>query len=197
MKRTMTLLAVLAMVSAACGGTTEETTTTSSPGQVDATTTTTAPQAQTTTTEAPEPTGGAGFVAAAVAYLGEYLGQWDNDTFGSSGALKINVIEANTDAGFVLIQVDADGNAFGASDPDLFVIEISTAGEGLHVGFSTFLGESTFEIDDQGNFTMSAMPPLLEGLPLEVTGSITADGFAGTYEIPGLATGSWSVEPTS
>ena len=104
----------------------------------------------------------------------------------------VNVLEVNTGAGFVLIEIDLDGNVFGAADPDAFVIEISIDGDNLHVGFSEFMGASTFEIDEAGNFTSTAEPPGL-GLPLETEGSITDTGFGGTYTIPGLAEGTWSV----
>jgi len=84
---------------------------------------------------------------------------------------------------------------FRASDPDLFVIEISIDGDDLHVGFSEFLGASSFEIGASGNFTMTAEPPIL-GSTLEITGTITGEGFGGTYNIPGLAEGTWSATPT-
>jgi len=98
------------------------------------------------------------------------------------------------ESGFVLIQVDVDGNAFGASDPDLFVIEISFDGDDLHVGFSEFIGESTFVIDETGSFILTAAPPGLE-FDLEIVGTITEAGFGGTYDIPGLAEGTWPVTP--
>lgn len=206
MTRIATALIALALVVTACGdddaassstAATAATTTTAAAATTAATTAapeTTTTTAAPTTTEAAALTGPEAFIAAAADYVGEYHGEWDNDTFGSTGALFFNVVEANTGAGFVLIQVDVDGNAFGAADPELFVIEISTAGDGFHVGFSPFLGEATFEIDEAGNFILTAAPPLL-GLPLEVVGSITGDGFGGVYTIPDLAEGTWSVSP--
>lgn len=207
MKRTAIMLSALVLIVAACGDDDAATTTsqatsapatTAAPSTTAAATTaapTTTAAAETTTTAAAALTGSAAFIDAAADYVGEYIGQWDNATFGSTGAVFFNVVEVNTEAGFVLIEVDADGNAFGASDPDLFVIEISTDGDGLHVGFSEFLGASSFEIDEAGNFTMTAEPPML-GSTLEITGTITGEGFGGTYNIPGLAEGTWSATPT-
>lgn len=200
MRRTASALFVLALVAAACGGgdgTTNDTTgDTTGPepttGSTAGTTTTTAA----TTTQA-DMSGPEAFIAASAANVGEYEGQWDNATFGSSGALYINVLEANTDAGFVLVQVDVDGFAFGAEDPELFVVEIFTNGDALAVGFTSFLGDDpVFEPDlDNGTFTMVAMPPLLGGMTLEIEGTMTPGGFSGTYVIPGLADGTWGVEP--
>lgn len=205
MRRTATILLGLSLVFAACGDDDADSGATSGTEAATATSaateSTTAPTvAATTTTAAPATTtaaltGPAAFIAAAADYVGEYSGQWDNATFGSTGALSINVLEASTEFGFVLIEVDIDGSAFGAADPDAFVIEISTDVENLHVGFSEFLGASSFEIDEAGSFTMVAAPPIL-GLPLEVEGTINGTGFGGSYSIPDLATGTWSVAPT-
>ena len=198
------LLLGLSLLIAACGDDDAQSDETSATSAATATSaveeTTTAPTvAETTTTAAaatttPALTGPAAVIAAAADYVGEYEGEWNNTTFGSSGAMFVSVLEVNTGAGFMLIEVDLDGNVFGAADPDPFVIEISTAGEDLHVGYSEFLGVSTFEVDEAGNFMAIAEPPGL-GLPLETEGSITETGFAGTYTMPGLAEGTWSVAP--
>lgn len=194
----------LVLVVAACGDD-DDAQSTATPGTDAATATsaaaesTTAPTVAATTTTAAAATttaaltGPAAFFAAAADYIGEYSGEWNNTTFGSSGAMFVEVLEVNTEAGFLLVEIDLDGNVFGAADPDAFVIEISIDGENLHVGFSEFMGASSFEIDETGSFTAVAEPPGL-GLPLESEGSITDTGFAGTYTIPGLAEGTWSVE---
>jgi hypothetical protein len=154
-------------------------------------TTTTTAAAETTTAAL---TGPAAFFAAAADFVGTYSGDWNNTTFGSTGAMFINVLEVNTKAGFLLIEIDLDGSVFGLADPDAFVIEVSIDGDNLHVGFSEFLGTSSFEIDEFGNFTMTA-EPLSLGLPLEIEGGLTDIGFGGTYNIPGLAEGTWAVAP--
>jgi len=203
MKRLISTLFALSLVVAACGGsdTTDATDapaattgSTAAAGSTAAPTTTAA-----ATTEAPAATAADAFIAASADRIGEYTGQWDNATFGSSGALYINVIEANPGTvNNVLIQVDVDGFAFGAEDPGLFVVEIWVENGELVVGFSDFLGDSTFELGDDGSFSMVATPPLLGGeMTLEIEGTIDGDGFGGTYVIPGLADGSWSAAPAA
>ena len=203
--RIATLLLALALVVAACGDddatpSTAATTTTTAAAETTAAPTTTTAAPATTSTAAPSTTeamamsGPEAFIAAAAELVGEYEGTWDNTTFGSTGRLYFNVLEANTDAGYVLFQVDADGNAFGGADPDLTVIEISVDGDSLYVGYSEFIGDSTFEIDEAGNFTLTGMPPAL-GSELEITGTLTSAGFTGTYNIPGLAEGTFSATP--
>ena len=205
MRRVATILLGLSLVVAACGdddgqsnvtsGTSAATATSAAAESTTATaaeTTTTAAAAETTTAVAL--TGPEAFFAAAADFVGGYSGEWNNTTFGSTGAMFINVLEVNTGAGFVLIEIDLDGNVFGLADPDAFVIEISIDGENLHVGFSEFLGASSFEIDEFGNFTLNA-DPLSLGMPLEIEGGFTDIGFGGTYNIPGLAEGIWAVAP--
>ena len=197
------LLLGLSLLVAACGDDDSQSTDTSGTDATTATSAvaeaTSAPTvAETTTTAAAATTtaaltGPAALIAAAADYVGEYEGEWNNTTFGSSGAMFVSVLEVNTEAGFILIETDLDGNVFGAADPDPFVIEISIDGDNLHVGFSEFMGASTFEIDEAGNFMASSEPPGL-GLPLETEGFVTETGFGGTYTIPGLAEGTWSVE---
>ena len=203
MRRAATILLGLSLLVAACGDDDAQSDETSGTSAATATsaaaesTTATTTAAETTTTVAATTTeaaltGPAAIIAAAADYVGEYEGQWNNTTFGSTGAMFVDVLEVNTEAGFILIEIDLDGNVFGAADPDAFVIEISIDGDDLHVGFSEFLGASSFEIDESGSFTAMAEPPGL-GLPLETEGSITDTGFGGTYTIPGLAEGTWSV----
>jgi len=199
------ILLGLSLVVAACGdddgqsnvtsGTSAPTATSAAADSTTATaaeTTTTAAAAETTTAVAL--TGPDAFFAAAGDFVGGYSGDWNNTTFGSTGAMSVNVLEVSTEFGFILIEIDLDGNVFGLADPDAFVIEISIDGENLHVGFSEFLGSSSFEIDEFGNFTLNA-EPLSLGLPLEIEGGLTDIGFGGTYNIPGLAEGTWAVAP--
>ena len=205
MRRIATILLGLTLVIAACGDDDAESNVTSGAAAATATSaaadSTTATAAETTTiaaaaetTPAVALTGPDAFFAAAGDFVGGYSGEWNNTTFGSTGAMSVNVLEVSTEFGFILIEIDLDGNVFGLADPDAFVIEISIDGENLHVGFSEFLGESFFEIDEFGNFTLDA-EPLSLGLPLEIEGGLTDIGFGGTYNIPGLAEGIWAVAP--
>jgi len=202
MRRTATVLFVLALVATACGGN-DTTGDTDAPdattGDTTAASTATTAAATTAapTTEAPDDMSAAdAFIAASAERVGEYEGQWDNATFGSSGALYINVLEANPGTiNNVLIQVDVDGFAFGAEDPDLFVIEMWVENDEIVTGFSSFLGDFTYELDGDSGFMVVAHPPLLGDMTLEIVGTIDGDGFGGTYVIPGLADGTWSASP--
>lgn len=199
MRKTAPFLFVLALVIAACGGNDEGTddTTAATTGGTDATTATTeAPATTAAPTTVATVSDAEAFIAASADRVGEYEGQWDNTTFGSTGALYINVLEANPGTiNNVLIQVDVDGFAFGAEDPELFVIEMWVENGELQTGFSDFLGDFTFETMPDGSFTVVANPPLLAGMTLEIDGVIDGDGFGGTYVIPGLADGNWSAAP--
>jgi len=59
-------------------------------------------------------------IAGAQLNLGNFEGQWDNWTFGSSGAASMMV--ESLGGADLMITVDLDGNVFGGSDPDPFVI---------------------------------------------------------------------------
>ena len=214
MRRAATILVVLTLAVAACGGDDADepsapdagvTTTAGAPSSSEApagTSATAAPQtttavAETATTEAQTTTTAAAlsgpdaFIAAAVDFVGTYEGTWNNTTFGSSGSISINILEANTNAGFVLIETDLGGNVFGGEDPEPFVTEIFTDPGGLAVGFGSFFGSATFEIDETGHFTLTANVAGLTS-PLVIVGEVFEDGLGGTYSIEGLAEGTWT-----
>ena len=82
MRKIATLTVVLALAAAACGD--DDTTSTTASGTTAATSTsiaTTTTVAATTTVDAT-----AARVTAAMEYAGTYSGEWNNTTFGSSGA---------------------------------------------------------------------------------------------------------------
>ena len=149
----------------------------------------------TTTTSAAAITGPGAFIAAAVEYVGTYEGTWNNTTFDTSGPVSINILEVNTNAGFVLVEIDLGGNVFGGEDPEPFVMEIFIDGDGLTVGFGTFFRSTLFEIDETGHFTLTAgIADLLA--PLVVNGDVVNGGFEGTYSVEDLAEGTWTATPT-
>lgn len=195
MRRVTGFVGLLLLV-AACGGDSATSTTL-------AATTTTAAAATTTTTAVgtttPPATGPAAFIAGAEPFLGEYQGEWNNTTFGSSGSVYLNVLEVNVEAGYILVQVDLGGNVFGASDPDLFVVEIFAGGDSLEISDTAFLGAETIEVGDDGRITVTAQPASL-GLELTIEGAVVeapggGQGFEGTYTIPGLAEGTFNAFP--
>ena len=213
MRRAAVMLVAIIIAVAACGdddaeqpsppdagatttaGITTTDATPSSPEAPASTITTAAPPTTTTagetTTTATALSGPDAFVAAAVDFVGAYEGTWNNTTFGSTGSISIEVLEVNTGAGFVLVEIDLGGNVFGGEDPDPFVIEIFKDGGGLTVGFSTFFASSTFEIDEAGHFTLIAGVAGLQA-PLVIEGDVFEDGLGGTYSVEGLAEGTWT-----
>jgi len=94
-------------------------------------------------------------VAGAQLNLGTFEGQWDNHTFGSFGAASM-IIESLGGAD-IMITVDLDGNVFGGSDPDPFVITGTADATGFtpdpfsDPGFGTLSGG----VDGAGNIDFS------------------------------------------
>jgi hypothetical protein len=90
-------------------------------------------------------------IASAQLNLGLYEGQWDNNTFGSSGAASM-LIESLGGAD-ISITIDLDGFVFGGADPDPFVITGSVGPMGftpdpfMSDGFGTMSGG----VDENGN----------------------------------------------
>lgn len=195
MRRPAALLFALLLVLAACGdddtGTADDPTSTTTTA-ADTTTTT----AAATTTAAPTTTATTANEAleAALALEGTYTGGWTNRTFQSAGPVGLT-IEVNEEAQFALVTLDLGGNVFGGSDPDPILYEIDLV-EDFDVLEMTddLFGESTMEMDADGHFVLEAPSvPGLGGLALTVEGDFTADGFIGTYTIPDLAIGEFTI----
>lgn len=93
-------------------------------------------------------------IASAQLDLGLYEGQWDNTTFGSSGAASM-LIESLGGAD-ISITIDLDGFVFGGDDPDPFVITGSVGPTGftpdpfMSDGFGTMSGG----VDENGNVSI-------------------------------------------
>ncbi|GEM_PF-1774813 len=79
-----------------------------------------------------------GVVAGAVAVLGGaagaqtfnlglFEGQWDNNTFGSTGAASVLIEDAG--GGNLTMNIDLDGFVFGQGDPDPVIVTGSLAGD--------------------------------------------------------------------
>jgi hypothetical protein len=174
----------LALVVAACGDD-DSATTTAAPGTTAPPTTaagtTAAPTTAAPTTAAPTtapPTTAdpaAARVAAAAAFAGDYTGEWQNTTFGSTGASNFKVAVDEV-AQFALVTIDLDGNVFGGADPDPFLIEIDLTQEPPYTFTTDLMGEATLDVDAAGNVTLEAPAvPGLGGLPLTVEGSVLGD----------------------
>ncbi len=94
---------------------------------------------------------------------GHSTGMWNNDTFGSSGAITVDIETDFTTkgslGGFTII-LDIDGNVFGLGDPDAITITGSIASDGTVSidADSDLFGELDFDEDDFafGKFTLTA-----------------------------------------
>ncbi|HSM02516.1 MAG TPA: hypothetical protein VK960_08795 [Acidimicrobiia bacterium] len=183
MKRVMYLAIALALVGAACGGSDSGTTTTAGGGTTSATT---SPPAATTTVAAVTTTEGEvdpldARLAIAESFAAEYEGEWTNTTFDSTGALRITNTQV-TDFGTLMMTLDVDGSAFGGPDPDPQVVEVDLHPTPIQV--LGFLGQgATLEVEDDGTWVVTAMPPGLDGATFMVEMTVTAEGFQGTYVI--------------
>jgi len=102
-----------------------------------------------------------GFRPFASIFDGHLSGMWNNNTFGSFGAINADVdtdFTAKGSSGSFTIILDIDGNVFGLGDPDAMTItgSISPDGTVSIESDSDLFGEVEFELDDFGNFTLTA-----------------------------------------
>lgn len=182
MRRIIPIAMVLALLAAACGD--DDTATTSTAGATTTTAaaaTTTTARADTTTTAGDDDT--AARVAAAQELEGDYEGEWNNTTFGSSGPVTAT-ISVNPDAAFALFTLDLGGNVFGAADPDPFVVEVDLTQEGPYEFTTDLMGDSEFTMDEDGTVLFTAFSiDQLTGASMEVEGTVTAAGWDLVYTI--------------
>ena len=156
--------------------TTPTTTTTAAPTTVITTTTTTtvAPtttattttMATTTTTADPA----ADRITAAQTVAGRYRGEWNNTTFGSSGAI---VVEFSVDAATATATptIDLGGFVFGGDDPPAASFVIDLRDEPPYAVDSPLLGGVTASLDADGTFTITT-----EDAPSDRIGAVTIEG---------------------
>jgi hypothetical protein len=122
-------------------------------------------------------------IAGAALLAGEWSGQWNNTTFGSSGPIEAT-ITVNSDAGFLLADLDVGGSVFGQEDPDPQTFELDLVVGPPYDMRSGLLGEFDIEIADDGSFTLAAGDVAAEGIAsMTITGSITPTSFSATYTI--------------
>lgn len=193
MRRLAVLVLSLALVAAACGdddggsvdteATTPVATATTASAATTAPTATSAPA--TTTTAAPTTTVAPGnpLVALAAAFAGDYTGAWNNTTFGSTGPIETSIVVDEV-AETVTVTSDLGGFVFGGPDPDPTVTVIDLSAEPPYETSSELMGDSTFEISEEGMLTFTAPAvPGLGGLTFVMEGIPDPAGFPMTYRI--------------
>ncbi len=201
------LLFALVLVAAGCGddssGETETlpepTTATLAPPTTTtvAATTSTTVVATTTTRPVENP-----LVEAALEFIGDWSGQWNNTTFGSSGSVEATVaVDAAAES--ASLTLDLGGFVFGGSDPDPVVIELDLSGTPPLSASDGLFGDSTIEVGEDGTVTMTAHAvPGLGGLTMVVTGAPDPGGWQMAYTIHNqdgsvFAEGVMDLAPTS
>jgi hypothetical protein len=187
-RRVRVLAASFLFVVAACGGSTSETSTSVVSGETGtvSTSSTAAPAttAPPTTQAAPTTTAGVDpVIQAAQATIGEYAGEWTNNTFGSTGPMTTSI--DITDDGAVTLAMDLGGFVFGESDPDPEVLKFGVLEvvQGVDVESAVF-GTMTLKQALDG-LTMSALDvPSTRIGSVEIVVKLGSDGsVTGTYEI--------------
>jgi hypothetical protein len=122
-------------------------------------------------------------IAGAALLAGEWSGEWNNTTFGSSGPIEAT-ITVNTGAGFLLANLDVGGFVFGQEDPDPQTFELDLVVGPPYDMRSGLLGEIDIELADDGSFTLVADNVAAERIAkMTITGQITPTSFSADYTI--------------
>jgi hypothetical protein len=185
MRRFGPMALALVLLAAGCGDD-DSASTTSAPA---ATTTTAAPSA--TTTESPATTaptttvvddGTAARVETAQELEGEYEGEWNNTTFGSTGPVDASIV-VDPDAAVAQFTLDLGGNVFGAADPDPFTVEIDLSEEGPYQFTTELMGDVEFTFADGIVLFTALSIDQLTGASMEVEGTVNGSGWDLFYTI--------------
>jgi hypothetical protein len=147
MRRVIPAAGVLAQLAAACGD--------GGGASTSAAPTTTAAAATTTeastTTEDPV----AYRVTLATILAGEWVGDWRNTTYASTGAVLAGIrVDA---AGLAAtVTIDLGGAVFGGADPAPFELVVDLSAAPPYTATTALLGEITLVVTDTGAFTLEA-----------------------------------------
>lgn len=147
MRRLVPAVALLALFAVACGG--GGSTTTAGPATTAAATSTAAEAS--TTTEDPV----AYRVTLATLLAGEWVGEWRNTTYGSTGELEVDVRVDRT-AYTAIVTIDLGGAVFGGGDPDPLEFTVDLSAAPPYAASTALLGEITFGMTDTGSFTLDS-----------------------------------------
>jgi hypothetical protein len=174
MRRSIVIIGAMALTTAACGGASSETTSTEATTTTAAATTTAATTAATTTaatTTTADPA--AARVAMAQTFAGEWTGEWNNTTYGSTGPIAMAVaVDAETH--LVTLTIDLGGSVFGMGDPGPFDVSLDLSMAPPYSDFVDLFGVTTVDMQATGDFTLEALEVLVPGITsFEATGTAT------------------------
>lgn len=169
MRRVIPAAAWLALLASACGDGGGVTSTTA-PSTTVATATT---AEASTTTEDPV----AYRVTLATILAGEWVGDWRNTTFGSTGAVLAGIrVDA---AGLTAtVTIDLGGAVFGGDDPAPFELVVDLSAAPPYAATTALLGEITLVVTDTGAFTLEAAD-----VPAAGIATFWATGTAGSERV--------------
>ena len=116
--------------------------------------------------------------------FGMYEGQWDNTTFGSSGAASLLIEDLG--GGDVQMTADLDGFVFGIGDPDAVVVLGTLMGDIFSmtpISSPTF-GDVTGGVDEMGNLSFDLVDAAMGDFSLvTLRGTAIGDSIQADYEI--------------
>jgi hypothetical protein len=121
-------------------------------------------------------------VASAQELEGEYEGEWNNTTFGSTGPVAAS-IAVDPDAALATFTLDLGGNVFGAADPDPFTVEIDLSQEGPYQFTTELMGDGEFTMTDGIILFTAFSIDQLTGASMEINGTVNASGWDLFYTI--------------
>ena len=116
--------------------------------------------------------------------LGLYDGQWDNNTFGSTGSAALTIEYMG--GGVLSGTLDLGGFVFGQGDPDPVSFTAMLAGDAVTLDpFSNdTYGDVSGGIDDMGNLSIDLVNPAFGVFSLvELRGTAIGDSIQFDYEI--------------
>lgn len=178
MRRWILVTGALTLAVAACGGGGAATTTVPVP-----TSPTTA--APTTTTIDPTPYR----LNLATIFAGEWVGSWENATYGTTGPLAAALAVDAEDLSATLT-LDLGGEVFGGGDPAPFEMTIDLAAAPPYTAFSPVLGSLSLIMGVDGAFTLETLDVPAAGVAsFRASGRATSAGITLDYTV-GLEDGS-------
>jgi hypothetical protein len=173
MRRLALTAAALALVVAACGDDGAATTTSSGTPSISNSGTETTTSASSTTTADPV----AVRLELARIFAGEFVGQWANSTYGSTGTAFI-AVAVDPEAKAATITIDPGGEVFGGGDPASFEIVLDLSAAPPYVVATPLFGELAVAVQESGAFALEAAD-----VPAAGIASFSANGAATSVSI--------------